>query len=96
MKLLGVEKLILTNAAGGVNLSLECRDLMIIKDHVNFLGANPLIGGNDERFGTRFPDMTNVYCPKLREIVKKEMNKLRISVKEGVYGAFLGPCYDTP
>lgn len=63
MKLLGVKTLILTNAAGGINRMLCPGDLMIIRDHINFMGVNPLIGINDERFGPRFPDMTNVYCP---------------------------------
>jgi purine-nucleoside phosphorylase len=68
---------------------------MIIKDHINFQGVNPLIGPNDERFGPRFPDMTHVYCPKLREIVKEQMKLNGLAVKEGVYIAFTGPCYET-
>lgn len=68
---------------------------MIIKDHINNLGTNPLIGPNDERFGPRFPDMTNVYNPDLRAIIKQEMKKLNIAVKEGVYIAFTGPSYET-
>lgn len=73
MKLIGIEKLVLTNAAGGVNQMLVPGDLMLIKDHINFLGTNPLIGPNDERFGPRFPDMTNAYCPELREVIKEIM-----------------------
>ena len=70
LKLLGVETLIITNAAGGINQMLEKGDLMIIKDHINLMGVNPLFGENDERFGTRFPDMSNLYNDELRIKIK--------------------------
>ncbi len=96
MKLLGVEKLILTNSSGGVNNILNAGDLMVIKDHLNLLGTNPLIGANDERFGTRFPDQTNVWNPSLREILKNCLTDLNLPIKEGVYLCTPGPTYETP
>lgn len=95
-KLIGITKIIVTNAAGGVNKMLEAGDLMLIKDHINYLGTNPLIGPNDERFGPRFPDMSDVYHKKFREIAAQTMKELKIPVKEGVYVAFTGPSYETP
>jgi purine-nucleoside phosphorylase len=70
LKFLGVEKLIITNSSGAVNTILKAGDIMIIKDHINLLGSNPLIGDNDDRFGTRFPDMSEVYDKNLRDILK--------------------------
>jgi purine-nucleoside phosphorylase len=96
MKGLGVETLIVTNAAGGINESFSPGDLMLISDHINNMGSNPLIGPNDGRFGARFPDMSEAYSKELREIAKQTAAKLNIKVKEGVYVAFTGPTYETP
>ncbi|MCA1030606.1 purine-nucleoside phosphorylase [Bacillus timonensis] len=96
MKEIGVKSLIVTNAAGGVNESFEPGDLMIITDHINNTGQNPLIGPNDERFGVRFPDMSEAYCSKLRNIAKSVAEKLQVPIKEGVYVGNTGPSYETP
>ena len=91
MKLLGVETLIVTNAAGGVNLSYNVGDLMVIEDHINFMGRNPLIGPNDDKFGPRFCDMTYVYTHALRALADETAQKLKISLQHGVYLACSGP-----
>lgn len=96
MKLLGVEKLIVTNAAGSVNTEYKPGDLMLITDHINFAGANPLIGANLKDFGVRFPDMSEAYSKDLRDIAKKVASDLNIELKEGVYMMFSGPTYETP
>lgn len=96
MKQLGVQNLIVTNAAGGVNTSFEPGDLMIITDHINFASNNPLIGKNDDKIGPRFPDMSNAYNKELIKLAKKVANDLSISVKEGVYLMMTGPTYETP
>lgn len=96
MKELGVEKLIVTNAAGGVNESFEPGDLMIITDHINNMGSNPLIGPNDARLGVRFPDMSEAYTKELAIQAKEIANQLNISVREGVYVGNTGPVYETP
>ena len=96
MKLLGVKTLILTNAAGSVNENFRPADLMLITDHINNMGSNPLIGSNDNTLGERFPDMTEVYKKSLIEIAKKCAHKLGITVQEGVYWANSGPSYETP
>jgi purine-nucleoside phosphorylase len=96
MKELGVDMLIVTNAAGGVNESFEAGDLMIISDHINFTGANPLIGPNDTKFGPRFPDMSEAYTKELRSAAKEIAARLNMNVKEGVYFGFSGPVYETP
>lgn len=96
MKKLGVKTLILTNAAGAVNESYTPGDLMLITDHINMMGANPLTGANDDTLGVRFPDMTEVYKLNLRHIAKKCADRLGISVQEGVYLANSGPSYETP
>ncbi|MDQ0150233.1 purine-nucleoside phosphorylase [Eubacterium multiforme] len=96
MKLIGVDKLIVTNAAGAVNTDFKPGDLMIINDQINFSGANPLIGKNLNEFGPRFPDMSTAYKPYLREIAKNTAKDLGIEVKEGVYTMFSGPTYETP
>lgn len=96
MRSLGIKKLIVTNAAGGVNTSFKPGDLMLIKDHINFMGQNPLMGPNLDSFGTRFPDMSNAYSSSLRDMVKKVSTDLNISVKEGVYISMTGPSYETP
>ncbi|HHY71698.1 MAG TPA: purine-nucleoside phosphorylase [Bacillus bacterium] len=96
MKLLGVEKLIVTNAAGGVNTSFVPGDLMIITDHINNMGQNPLIGPNNLEFGVRFPDMSNAYCGQLREKARQAALSMGLPLKEGVYVANTGPSYETP
>ncbi|WP_297436556.1 purine-nucleoside phosphorylase [uncultured Clostridium sp.] len=96
MKLIGCEKLIVTNAAGAVNANYTPGDLMIITDHINFAGANPLIGRNLNEFGTRFPDMSDAYDKALRSKVKKIASDLGMELREGVYAMFSGPTYETP
>lgn len=96
MQLLGVKQLIVTNAAGGVNTTFDPGTLMIIADHINLMGTSPLIGENIAEFGTRFPDMTYAYTPKLRELAKTVASELAIPVREGVYVGFTGPAYETP
>lgn len=96
MKELGVEMLIVTNAAGGVNESFEPGDLMIITDHINNMGTNPLIGPNDSKLGVRFPDMSEAYTKDLRSKAKVIAERLNIRVKEGVYFGNPGPVYETP
>ncbi|MGE6258903.1 purine-nucleoside phosphorylase [Heyndrickxia sporothermodurans] len=96
MKELGVEVLVVTNAAGGVNKDYEPGDLMIIADHINNMGSNPLIGPNDAKFGARFPDMSEAYDKKLRLIAKDVASSLNIRIQEGVYVGNTGPTYETP
>jgi purine-nucleoside phosphorylase len=94
--LLGVKVLILTNAAGGVNTGFSQGALMVIDDHINLMGANPLVGENDERFGQRFPDMTEVYSSRLRRIADEAGSAVKVPLTHGVYAALLGPSYETP
>jgi purine-nucleoside phosphorylase len=94
--LLGVKQLILTNAAGGVNTSFDPGTLMVVDDHINLLGSNPLIGANDERFGPRFPDMTEVYSRRLRAVADDAAAARGVAVAHGVYAALHGPSYETP
>ncbi|WP_078596996.1 purine-nucleoside phosphorylase [Evansella clarkii] len=96
MKAIGVKTLIVTNAAGGVNESFEAGDLMLINDHINLFGTNPLIGPNDAGLGVRFPDMSRAYCPKLLKQAKQAAEELKLTVKEGVYVGNPGPVYETP
>lgn len=96
MKLLGIEKMIVTNACGGANESYTAGTLMIIKDHINLMGTNPLMGVNLDEFGTRFPDMTYAYDPEYRKIALDMGKELSTPVTEGVYAAFTGPAYETP
>ncbi len=96
MKKLGVKTLIVTNAAGAVNENFQPADLMIISDHINFMGQNPLFGENDETLGTRFPDMSEVYKKHLINIAEKSANELQINIQKGVYAACSGPSYETP
>ncbi len=96
MKELGVSTLIVTNAAGGVNESFRPGDLMVISDHINYMGTNPLIGPNDSALGVRFPDMSSAYDKELRHLAKQTAEELNISVQEGVYTAVSGPSYETP
>src|SRR5260370_31162638 len=93
---IGIRALILTNAAGGINVDYGQGALVILKDHINLQGQNPLTGANDERLGSRFPDMTYTYAKRYREIELEEAKKLSISPREGVYAAFAGPSYETP
>ena len=95
-KLLGVKTLILTNASGGINVQLSQGALMVISDHLNLMGVNPLRGPNDDRFGPRFPDMSAVYAPELQEIVIEEAKTIGVEVRRGIYGALSGPSYETP
>lgn len=95
MKLLGIESMIVTNACGGINESFRPGDLMIIDDFINSLSINPLMGENDERFGPRFPDMSEPYSKELREKAKKAADELGIETKHGVYTLFQGPYYET-
>lgn len=96
MKQLGVESLVVTNAAGGINEHFEPGDLMLITDHINNMGTNPLIGQNDANLGPRFPDMSEAYSRALREQAKKIAEELQIPIKEGVYVGNTGPSYETP
>lgn len=94
--LLGIDRTIITNSAGGANPDFTPGDLMVISDHINLTGFNPLRGENDERFGPRFPDMSDAYTRELREIVHQVGDKLDVSLKEGVYTGMAGPTYETP
>lgn len=95
MKLLGVQNLLVSNAAGGINTNFKIGDLMIIRDHINMM-PNPLIGPNNESFGTRFPDMTRAYDRELIKMVEQIAEELHIPLKKGVYVALIGPSYETP
>ncbi|MBG9736101.1 purine-nucleoside phosphorylase [Paenibacillus alvei] len=96
MKAIGVSKLLVTNAAGGINTSYKPGDLMLISDHLNMTGRNPLIGANDNRLGARFPDMSQAYSPQLRQKAKEVAASQGVELQEGVYVGFLGPNYETP
>lgn len=93
---LGVKHLIVTNAAGGINRRFSTGALMIIDDHINFMGSNPLIGPNDERLGVRFPDMSEVYSARLRALADLTAQSMSLSLEHGVYVAVHGPSYETP
>lgn len=96
LALLGVTKLVLTNAAGGVNTSFQPGDLMVIADHINYSGSNPLIGPNFEEFGPRFPDMSDLYTASIRAALKETAADAGIALQEGVYAMYSGPNYETP
>lgn len=96
MKKLGVKTLILTNAAGAVNETYKPSDLMLITDHINNMGTNPLLGANDETLGERFPDMSEIYKKKLITLAETCAEKLGIKLQHGVYLANSGPSYETP
>ena len=96
MARLGVKRIILTNAAGGINTAFAQGALMIIDDHINLIGSNPLIGPNDERLGPRFPDMTEVYSSRLRRIADEAGRARGVPLTHGVYIAAHGPSYETP
>jgi purine-nucleoside phosphorylase len=93
---LGVRRLILTNAAGGINTGFAKGALMVIDDHINMLGSNPLVGVNDDRFGPRFPDMSEVYSARLRKIAEAAAKAKGVPVSHGIYIAVHGPSYETP
>jgi len=93
---MGIRAAILTNAAGGINLGFKQGTLIVMRDHINLQGSNPLIGPNDERFGPRFPDMTHAYSKTYRAAALEEARRLGIEVSEGVYAALPGPSYETP
>lgn len=93
---MGIRAVILTNAAGGINLSYSQGALVLLRDHINLQGTNPLVGPNDDRFGVRFPDMTRAYDRDYRQIAREEAATLGIPLHEGVYAALLGPSYETP
>jgi purine-nucleoside phosphorylase len=93
---LGATRLILTNAAGGINKGFIAGDLMIINDHLNFMGGNPLTGPNDDTLGPRFPDMSEAYSARLRDIARETGRELGINLRMGIYAALPGPSYETP
>jgi purine-nucleoside phosphorylase len=93
---LGVKAVVLTNAAGGVRLSFRPGDLMLVTDHINAFGTNPLMGANEDSLGPRFPDMSVVYDARLRSVIKAEARRLRIPLRAGVYVGLTGPSYETP
>lgn len=94
--LLGARSLVLTNAAGGLNVAYEQGSLVVISDHLNLTGVNPLLGPNDPRFGPRFPDMSEVYDHEYQEVAIKEANEMGLTLRRGIYAALSGPCYETP
>ncbi len=93
---LGVRTFVFTNAAGGINLDYARGRLVLIRDHINLQGSNPLVGPNDDALGPRFPDMSEAYSPACREIARQVAAELGIEMPEGVYAAVLGPSYETP
>jgi purine-nucleoside phosphorylase len=93
---MGIRAVILTNAAGGINLGYSQGALVLIRDHINLQGVNPLVGPNDDRFGVRFPDMTHAYAKEYRAIARAEATKQGLTLHEGVYAGLLGPSYETP
>ena len=93
---MGVKSAILTNAAGGINLEYGQGALVVLRDHINLQGQNPLTGANDDRFGPRFPDMSEAYSKAYRKLALAEMERLGIPPREGVYAGLLGPSYETP
>jgi len=93
---MGVRALVITNAAGGINREYKQGALVLIRDHINLQGQNPLVGPNDDRFGERFPDMTRGYSKLLRDIAQQAAATLGATLSEGVYAAMLGPSYETP
>ena len=96
IKALGCRALVLTNAAGGVNWDFSVGDFMLITDHINFMGANPLRGGNDEAIGPRFCDMTHVYAPEFQQAARQVAAEQGIPLREGVYLGYMGPSFETP
>ena len=95
-KLLGIKTLVLTNAAGGIDVQLSQGALMLISDHLNLMGASPLRGPNDERFGPRFPDMSDIYSRELQEMAVEEARAMGVELRRGIYAGLAGPSYETP
>ncbi|MBC7795001.1 MAG: purine-nucleoside phosphorylase, partial [Clostridia bacterium] len=93
---LGIKTLIVTNAAGGINTSYKAGDFMLITDHLNLTGDSPLRGRNDDRFGVRFPDMSEAYSLEARALVRKAASETGVAIYEGVYASLSGPAYETP
>jgi len=93
---IGIRRLILTNAAGGINLDFKPGTLMVMDDHINLMGTNPLVGPNEERFGPRFPDMSEVYSLRLRGLADRAAAEIGLTLAHGVYVALHGPSYETP
>lgn len=93
---MGIHAVVLTNAAGGINRQYAQGALVLIRDHINLQGSNPLVGPNDDRLGVRFPDLTHAYAKDYRAMAREEAGKLGITLHEGVYAALLGPSYETP
>ncbi len=96
MQALGASRLIVTNAAGGLNVNFAAGDVMLITDHINLMGTNPLIGPNEDDIGPRFPDVTHAYAPKLRALAVSVAEREGIPLQQGVYTAVTGPSYETP
>ncbi|HJW42570.1 MAG TPA: purine-nucleoside phosphorylase [Rhizomicrobium sp.] len=96
LRQLGVERLILTNAAGGINPKYFPGTLMLIADHINFSGQNPLVGANDERIGPRFPDMSHAYDPEMRALFAAAARRAGVAIESGIYVYVLGPSFETP
>jgi purine-nucleoside phosphorylase len=95
-KLLSIRSIVLTNAAGGINIEFDQGTLMVISDHLNLMGVNPLHGVNDERFGARFPDMTEVYTRSYQETAVEAAREMGLELRRGIYAAMSGPSYETP
>ena len=93
---MGCETLLLTNASGGINPALRPGDFVIIRDHINLVGVNPLIGPHNAEWGVRFPDMSEVYAKRLAELLHASANRLALRAMDGVYAYTSGPCYETP
>jgi len=93
---LGIKTLILSNAAGGMNPTFQVGDIMVIRDHINFFGTNPLLGPNDDTLGPRFPNMSEVYSKRLRKLAHQKAKENDIHLQEGVYIGVTGPCFETP
>jgi purine-nucleoside phosphorylase len=93
---LGIKSLVLTNAAGGINAAFAQGALVVLSDHINLQGSNPLFGPNDDRFGPRFPSLSHAYSARYRELAQKAARELGVDLKEGVYAALSGPSYETP
>lgn len=94
--LLGIKSLLLTNAAGGINIEFDQGALMVISDHLNLMCTNPLLGPHDKRFGTRFPDMSEIYARDFQEIAVEEARAMGLELRRGIYAALSGPSYETP